>query len=232
MGTLSAINTSIAQTNVQFEAFVKAVAEKATTLGYKVQYRIDKTIAGDATPLSTNATAQVDVTKNNITARAAITYFHFTSQSVTQVAGMLDRTWIAKANWSGVSNVPSHEFSGGDPVVNDPITQPNSVSTGTPLPGMVSTTSQIFTPPQSSDANRPGVSNTTVPSGSSAIQTTPNNGSGLSSNSTVPPQVTEGSGQTAGNDNIFDRFKNGNATQKDMLILIAIVAIGLYFALR
>jgi hypothetical protein len=228
---IGTINQGIESTYLGFESFVNAVARETQSRGFSVQYRIDKTVAGIGTPFSTNASAQVDVSKDGYTARSAITYFHWSSQSVSQVSRMLVNAWVSKVNFSG-----STEFVGGNPVTVDPITRPEQGAVGSVLPGSVSTTSIVFIgTPQSNTANRPGVSNTTVPAGSVPLETnvqspSPDNSPPASEVDTGTPD--QGIGVTDSVQDFLDRIRNGETTGNDVLIIMVISGIALYFILR
>lgn len=167
---LDAINANTANQQAAFSAWMDKVIAAIRAKGYSVKWRLDT--GGDGV-FTTNATAQVDVTKEGITARVAYTNYH-TSQTPTTAARLADTAWLsvkhAEALGLAAPTINPQEY---DPILNqtsfnyNPEVQFATTKMGAPA---------VSLPP----TNQPGVTNTTVP-------TTTNVPSGTSGSSPSNP---------------------------------------------
>lgn len=154
---LDAINTNIANQQVAFAKFMDQVVAVLRSRGYTVRMRLDT--GGDGV-FSTNATAQVDVTKDGVTARAAYTNFH-TSQSPTTAARVAETAWLTQKNSTALGFAPTVE---GDPLIRDPIKTQTAFNLNVEVPFA---TTKLGAPAVSlPPTNQPGKTNTTATPGS------------------------------------------------------------------
>lgn len=170
--SLDAINSSALQQNKDFEVWIVKVIAAIRARGFAVKYRLDS--GGDGV-FTTHTTAQVDVTKENVTARVAYSGYHL-RLSAESAAGMAERNWIVQKNSAALGFAPLVE----GPAIT-PITTTTSFNYNREAGfGELGPTPAVSLPP----TNQPGRTNTTVPSSgnpgnqtSGTSPTNPENGS-------------------------------------------------------